>query len=75
MICIVSIMWPIGVITRMDKRYILEQILKAAEEYYDHMCHLDVPSDVWEADAWDEVFEAEQALYNFDLNETEGVIK
>ena len=55
----------------MVDRYDLEQDLIAAEQYYDHMCAQNIDQDVWEYEAWDEIHKAEQALYNFDLNETE----
>ena len=55
----------------MIDRYDLEQDLIAAEELYDHLRAKNVDNDVWEQEAWDEIYKAEQALYDFDLNETE----
>ena len=55
----------------MIDRYDLEQDLLYAEEYYDHMVSEGIDMDMWESEAWDEIFKAEQALYDFDLNETE----
>ena len=55
----------------MIDRYDLEQDLIAAEQYYDHMCAQNSDMDIWEHEAWDEIYKAEQALYDYDLNETE----
>ena len=55
----------------MIDRYDLEQDLIAAEELYDHLRAKNVDNDIWEQEAWDEIYKAEQALYDFDLNETE----
>ena len=55
----------------MVDRYILEQNLIAAEEYYDRMVSRSVDPDMWQSEAWDEIYSAEQALLAFDINETE----
>ena len=55
----------------MVDRYDLEQDLLYAEEYYDRMLAKHIHTDIWESEAWDEIYKAEQALYDYDLNETE----
>ena len=55
----------------MIERYDLEQDLIAAEEYYDCMRAKNIDMDVWEYEAWDAIHDAEQALLDFDINETE----
>ena len=55
----------------MVDRYDLEQDLIAAEEYFDHLRAKNIDEDVWEYVAWDAIHDAEQALLDFDINETE----
>ena len=55
----------------MIERYDLEQDLMAAEEHYNHMRAKNIDMDVWEYEAWDAIYTAEQALLDFDITETE----